>query len=334
MQVKRLILALSMIFISVLLYSEEEQIIFKKPEPYTDYEFEELQRTYLKQRKIKLASLEKLPLNQYPEEFILELINMIKSDIRKDMYKEFSKYKKEILNLRPSDMKDVVISKEKEKERKDLFDTSKIITYNQNVEDKTKESRKDIIKEKIKEDKRIDNINKTEIEDKKTKIDDKKTKRKDKKSDDTINRQDKTKVEDKNKIEQKIEQKEVKKDYSKDNIITTFSINGDDPFIGINYLSKLPIKIGIKFSPVVKFVDISFYVKSITDNMIYLIKRFPLSPAKNFYSFTWDSPNIPFGKYKPYIEVKFYDSNKNLISTSFQFWGNSSSNNIYVILKN
>jgi len=331
--VKKIIfLTFLMFFIVIFAYSEEEQITFEKPEPYTDYEFEELQRTYLKSRKIKLSSLEKLPLNQYPEEFILELINMIKSDIRKDMYKEFSKYKKELLNLKPSISNESKVITKKEEEKNELFDTSKIITYNQEkqkIEIRTEKKEKQDDKE-IK----VDNIEQKKEKDVST-PDKIKTKEvsnlKDTKTKDVKTEKDK-KLNLKERVETTNDDK--KKDFSKENIITAFSINGDDPFIGINYLSKTPVKIKIKYSSVVKYVDIAFYVKNITDNMIYLVKSFPLSEAKETYSFIWESPSIPFGKYKPYIEVKFYDSKKNIISTTSQYWGNSSSNNIYVIFKN
>ena len=61
---------------------------------YVDYEFEELQKTFLKNRKIQLATLKKLPLNQYPEEFLIELTNQVKREVKKEMQKELLDYLK------------------------------------------------------------------------------------------------------------------------------------------------------------------------------------------------------------------------------------------------
>jgi hypothetical protein len=80
----------------------------------------------------------------------------------------------------------------------------------------------------------------------------------------------------------------------------------------------------------------SIFVKNIETGMVYPIKHFQLQPIKekkNFL-FMWEYPSIPMGKYKPYVVAKFYAANYNLISQSMQYWGNSSSSKIYILLKN
>lgn len=93
---KILIVFFALSMLSLNIFAEEEGISFKKEKPFVDHEFEELQRTYIRNRKIQLAALKKLPLNQYPEEFILKLINQIKHEVKGEVERDLLKYLQKI----------------------------------------------------------------------------------------------------------------------------------------------------------------------------------------------------------------------------------------------
>jgi hypothetical protein len=138
------------------------------------------------------------------------------------------------------------------------------------------------------------------------------------------------------KKEEKRVPKSVEKTKSDANQIIRFSLNNNTSFIGINALSKLLMNVDVKAASSIRYVDVTIYVKNLENQMVYLLKRFamyPISRTRSF-SFLWQYPNIPFGKYKPYVIARFYDKNRKLINEDFQFWGNSSSPKIYILFKN
>lgn len=266
------------------LYAEEEPIEFKNSEPYTDYEFEELQKTFLKNRKIQLATLKKLPLNQYPEEFLIELTNQVKREIKQEMQKELLDYlKKTIQN------------------KKSLLAETKKDTEIKTTPTKT-----------------VPTIKTTPLV----------QSPKEEKTEKTIQN---------NLADNQIQKTEAQKPVHKNaNRITVFSLNSNATFLGINSLTKLNVKVGVESSSQVAYADVSIFVKNIGTDMIYMLKRFPLNPIKNSrtFDFLWEYPAIPFGKYKPYVTVKFYDKNQRQTDELTQFWGNSSSSNMYILFKN
>lgn len=263
------------------LYAEEEPIEFKNSEPYIDYEFEELQKTFLKNRKIQLATLKKLPLNQYPEEFLIELTNQVKREIKQEMQKELLDYLKKMMNKRSvvAQTKKTTVVKTPPKRTAPIIKTTPLVQTQK--KEKTKPTTQ----------KQVVQRQKTEAPKPAAKI---------------------------------------------SNRIAVFSLNSNATFLGINSLTKLNIRVGVESAPQVAYADVSIFLKNIGTDMIYMLKRFTLNPIKNSrtFDFLWEYPSIPFGKYKPYVTVKFYDKNQRQIDELTQFWGNSSSKNMYILFKN
>ncbi|HCL55851.1 MAG TPA: hypothetical protein DHW82_02440 [Spirochaetia bacterium] len=278
---KKILPLILFILVSGHVFSEQAEVSFPDPEPYIDYEFEELQRTYLFKRKITLDTIKKIPLNQYPEEFIYELIEQVKKQTKEEV-------KKEILEYLKKHLKD---------ERKS---TSLSDAYN--ISDKT-------LKKKI--------------EPKKTTV---------KTGGDDFLPKDKGKKEI---AEEKKEPVQQETKASNENQILKFSVNSNQSVIIVNSLSNIPLLLEVGAEKNVTHVDAAIYLKSIDGNMVYLLKRFPYASieGKKSFDFLWERPSIPFGKYKPFVEVKFFDKNHKEIASKTEFWGNSSSTQMYIIQK-
>lgn len=274
------------------LNAEEEPVGCDKPEPFVDYEFEELQKTFLQKRKVKLATMKKLPLNQYPEEFILELIQQIKEQVKKEIRKDYQKNLKN-LNRREAAIRKSLESPQKttDSSMKNLFEDKK------NVEKKAE-------KTETKDEKPVTVVIPEGKEDKRT-------------------------------LPPKEENKKPVVN-TQGNQIVKFDLNTPDAFIGINSLSKLMMTIKVKAVPQIAFVDVAIYVRNVTSSMVYLLKRYPMTAMNGSKSinFLWEYPNIPFGKYKPYVIVRFHNNAKQYVSQDSQNWGNSSSDKLYILFKN
>lgn len=274
------------------LHAEEEPVGFDKPEPFVDYEFEELQKTFLQKRKVKLAAMKKLPLNQYPEEFILELIQQIKEQVKKEIRKDYQK------NLRNLKRREADIKKRFEAPKNPVDSSMK------NLFEDNKVSERKVEKKAKKDEKPVTVVIPEGSEDKRT-------------------------------IPPKEERKKPVLN-TQGNQIVKFDLNTPDAFIGINSLSKLMMTIQVKAVPQIAFVDVAIYVRNVTSGMVYLLKRYPMAPMSGSKSinFLWEYPNIPFGKYKPYVIVRFHNNAKQFVSQDSQNWGNSSSDKLYILFKN
>ena len=311
-----------LIFPFLSLHSEEKGIDFQDPEPYIDYEFEELQKTYLKNRKIQFAALKKLPLNQYPEEFILDLINEIKNQVKKEIQKDIKKFLQ----------KNKLLRKFRKRYRR-----SYIKRMRENVRKRKK--RNNIITMDPKRTKRIRERN---LRKKRKNIwFERRKKRKSQKKKQYIRKKTKKRRIKNRKIRKKLNFRKQKKsksmiEESSSNRIILFSVNNNTPFIGINRMSKTRIVVSVRASNSVKNVDISVFMRNIDSNRSYLIKRFAMRPIskRRSDSFVYKYPSIPFGKYKPFVIAKFYNRRKKMVDKKIQNWGNSSSKRIYIILKN
>lgn len=107
------------------------------------------------------------------------------------------------------------------------------------------------------------------------------------------------------------------------------------PFININGLSKENMSFSVWYKGGVNFLDMSIYVKNISNGMVYLLKRFTSSvksPGNKSFIFSWNKPQIPFGKYKIMIIGKFLAGNK-LLNRVDKYWGSPDNNN-FIIFKN
>lgn len=303
---------ISILFLSASLntsavYAEEEPIEFKNPEPYVDYEFEELQKTFLKNRKIQLATLKKLPLNQYPEEFLIELTNQVKREVKKEMQKELLDYLKRSID----------------KNRQALLAMPE---KQESASRQTKGSPQFINPER-----KYTFLDKTPMQE----INPGEKKGSGLKKSVTLPEKTKTQAQDEKKAEQKPSE-EPKKTAKPLNRITVFALNSNASFLGINSLTKLNIRAEVAVAPETAFADVSIFIRNIGTDMIYMLRRFPITAVKDkkAFEFLWEFPSIPFGKYKPYVTVKFYDKNRRQIDELTQFWGNSSSPNMYILFKN
>ncbi len=271
-----IIMSLFTLFTSSI-FSEEKKVGFDKPEPFIDYEFEELQKSFLKKRKIGLAKLKNLPLNQYPEEFLQELINKVKREVKRELKRELKRrYRKYYPQKRKTIKK---INKTELKRLKRItkaIEKKSIVRSNKPVTIKQKQVKKN--REKI---------------------------------------------------------GEIKKGLK--NNVVRFSIgDSNEAYQYVNSLHKIMISVSLIGSKEAKFTDVSIFVKNTSTGMVYLLKRFHMIKLnrKKSFSFLWQYPNIPTGKYKPYVVAQFYNIKRKYINQVSQFWGNNSSNKMHILFKN
>lgn len=295
-----LTLAITLILMGNSLSAEERGIEFRSPEPYIDYEFEELQRTFLKKRTIQLATLKSLPLNQYPEEFIIELVNRIKAETKREVQRDMIKYLSKYLKYKKIDLGPETKAESTPEEGAFLLNKASINKF-KGGDQKKEFDRKEAIsmgKEGLKKE--------TQFQSKEEK-----------------------------KTDEKMEKFTVE---GRGENSVSFTLNNSNPFLGINSLTRnLMMTVDVVSNPKsVKYVDVTIYLKNIDTEMIYSLKRFSMattSGKKNF-SYLWEYPTINAGKYKLYTTVRFYDTGQRLVASKTQYWGNTNSSQKYIIMKN
>lgn len=280
-------------FATMYLYAEEKEIGFPQDKAYEDYEFQELQKTYILNRTIELNVLKKIPLNQYPEEFLITLKEQIKRETKEEMKKEMLAYLEAYLKNKNRDNQLDIKKTDDFKKSEGKKENTTIIKLPPYEELKDKQQKETTAKQEVKKE---------------------------------------TKKETK---EEKKETKQEENLIGPNNANVKFYINSNHPLISITILSQIPIHVDLETGENIGFVDIEIKIRNVENQAVFLLKRFPYTPVNKTksFQFLWERPGVPFGKYKPYAEIKFYDKKGKLIAHRTYLWGNTDSDKMYIIQK-